>query len=78
MTAVIHHMVSPSTDHQGLVVGIDHLPGLTDLSKRNLHNDGIELGKGIEIVTGDGRNGTLFRMIRFHVLIRSERLGRKR
>ncbi|KAJ9096879.1 hypothetical protein QFC20_006348 [Naganishia adeliensis] len=57
VTAVIHHMLSPSTEKQGLVVGIDHLPGLTDLSKRNLQNDGIEVGKGIEIVTGDGRNG---------------------
>lgn len=51
-------MLSPSTEKQGLVVGIDHLPGLTDLSKRNLQSDGIEVGKEIEIVTGDGRNGT--------------------
>ncbi|KAI5452710.1 hypothetical protein NCC49_000459 [Naganishia albida] len=59
LTAVIHHMVSPSPLKQGLVVGIDHLPGLTDLSRHNLRNDGIEVGegKGIEITTGDGRKG---------------------
>lgn len=60
VTAVIHHMVCPpGGEKNGLVVGIDHLPGLTELSKRNLKSDGIEVGegKGIEIVTGDGRKG---------------------
>ncbi|KAJ9107278.1 hypothetical protein QFC21_000725 [Naganishia friedmannii] len=52
-------IASPQAGKGGVVVGIDHLPGLTDLSRRNLKNDGIELskGSGIEIVTGDGRKG---------------------
>ncbi|GHJ86454.1 hypothetical protein NliqN6_2856 [Naganishia liquefaciens] len=60
LTAVMHRMVSPTdSDIKGTVIGIDHLSGLTDLSVRNLKNDGVETGsgKGIEIVTGDGRNG---------------------
>ena len=60
VTAVMHRMVSPTdSDIKGTVIGIDHLSGLTDLSVRNLKNDGVETGsgKGIEIVTGDGRNG---------------------
>jgi hypothetical protein len=71
VTAVIHHMISPSQEKQGLVVGIDHLPGLTDLSRRNLQKDGIEVGegKGIEIVTGDGRKGTPFPITGLRTLI---------
>lgn len=50
---------SSKPGQRGLVVGIDHLPGLTDLSTRNLKSDGIEPSEdsGIEIVTGDGRKG---------------------
>ena len=53
-------MVSPpDSGSKGTVIGIDHLSGLTDLSVRNLRSDGVEVGpgKGIEIVTGDGRKG---------------------
>jgi hypothetical protein len=60
VTAVIHNMTSsPQPKGDGMVLGIDHLPGLTDLSRRNLKNDGVDLseGSGIEIVTGDGRKG---------------------
>lgn len=60
LTAVIHNMTSsPQPKGDGMVLGIDHLPGLTDLSRRNLKNDGVDLseGSGIEIVTGDGRKG---------------------
>jgi hypothetical protein len=64
-------MIAPSQEKQGLVVGIDHLPGLTDLSRRNLQNDGIEVGegKGIEIVTGDGRQGAPFPITVLRTLI---------
>jgi protein-L-isoaspartate(D-aspartate) O-methyltransferase len=61
VTAVIHRMVSSSeSNFKGQVIGIDHLPGLTALATRNLKSDGIEVGpgKGIEIVTGDGRKGS--------------------
>lgn len=54
-------MVSPADSKvKGIVIGIDHLPGLTDLATRNLKSDGIEVGQGqgIEIVTGDGRKGS--------------------
>ena len=40
-----------------MVVGIDHVEGLTAMSRENLKKDGIELGKKIDIVTGDGRAG---------------------
>lgn len=83
VTAVIHHMVSPSPLKQGLVVGIDHLPGLTDLSRQNLRNDGIEVGegKGIEIITGDGRKGMPLpfpQRSRVPTLITLARFGSKR
>lgn len=49
----------PDSDGKGRVIGIDHLSGLTDLSVRNLRSDGVEVdsGKGVDIVTGDGRKG---------------------
>lgn len=44
---------------QGIVVGIDHIPTLTDLARSNIASDlGVrETGGKIEIVTGDGRLG---------------------
>ncbi|KAL1405291.1 hypothetical protein Q8F55_008918 [Vanrija albida] len=61
LTAVLHRLAPRAT-----VIGIDHISGLTDLSRANLAKDGVALGgeEGIDIVLGDGRagwppNGTL-------------------
>lgn len=62
----MHRLVSPPTGPAGLVIGIDHLSGLNDLARTNMLADGIQLGlstgpegkqSGVDIVTGDGRNG---------------------
>lgn len=55
MTAVLHHL-APSA----VVVGIDHISGLTNLSTANLGKDGLDVdqsGSKICIITGDGREG---------------------
>ena len=55
VTAVLHHLAPHAA-----VVGIDHLPGLVEMSRENLRKDGIDLGAGqgrIEMVCGDGREG---------------------
>lgn len=42
------------------VVGIEHIAGLVEQSKKNLLADGVKLGAvegGIEIIHGDGRQG---------------------
>lgn len=47
VTSVIHRLVSPvssSSTGQGLTIGIDHLPGLVDLSRKNITSDRITLG----------------------------------
>lgn len=57
VTSILHRLVGPT----GLVIGIDHLPGLVTLSKRNMTNDGVPLGVrdgiGVEVILGDGRQG---------------------
>ena len=56
MTAVFHHLAPHAT-----VVGIEHIEGLVEQSKKNLQADGVKLGAvtgGVEIVHGDGREGT--------------------
>ncbi|KAK7681414.1 hypothetical protein QCA50_015506 [Cerrena zonata] len=54
--AVLHHLVG----RRGKVVGIEHIPELTEWSRENLSRDGLDLawGKGsIEMITGDGKQG---------------------
>jgi len=56
LSAVLHHLVSPG----GTVVGIEHIPELTEWSVKNLKDDGLgeALEKGeIVMVAGDGREG---------------------
>ncbi|WOO85844.1 Protein-L-isoaspartate(D-aspartate) O-methyltransferase [Vanrija pseudolonga] len=52
LTAVLHRLAPSAT-----VIGIDHIRGLTDMSRANLAKDGVALGvaHGIDIVLGDGR-----------------------
>ncbi|KAI9638322.1 protein-L-isoaspartate O-methyltransferase [Dioszegia hungarica] len=55
LTAVLHHLAPSAT-----VVGIDHIPGLTQMSRMNLAKDGLAVDSDdarIRIVTGDGRRG---------------------
>lgn len=55
-TGLFHVLTSPG----GAVVGIDHIPALTDLSKKNLVNAGFRnaiAAEELQIVTGDGRAG---------------------
>ena len=61
---IFHLLVSPRTaapigDATGLVLGIDHLPDLTDLATRNLKKsfaDELASSK-IKVITADGRLG---------------------
>ncbi|XP_055337542.1 protein-L-isoaspartate(D-aspartate) O-methyltransferase-like [Paramacrobiotus metropolitanus] len=55
LTAAMAHMVGRS----GKVVGIDHLPELTNLSRENIKKDDADLldSGRIKLVTGDGRKG---------------------
>lgn len=60
VTAVLYRLVGPT----GYVNGIDHLPDLTALARRNLEEDGLdpsteegEQRRGIKVVCGDGRAG---------------------
>ena len=56
LLAVMHQLVSPG----GRVVGIDHIPELTEMSVKNLRADGRgdALDDGtVKVVTGDGRQG---------------------
>jgi len=56
LLAIMHQLVSP----RGRVVGIDHIPELTEMSVKNLRADGRgdALDDGtIKVVTGDGRQG---------------------
>jgi len=57
LMGILHELVQPG----GKAVGIDHIKGLTDLSRANLAKDpkhAAPLASGdIEIVTGDGRQG---------------------
>ncbi|KAH8080197.1 protein-L-isoaspartate O-methyltransferase [Filobasidium floriforme] len=39
LTAVMHRLVGPT----GLIIGIDHLPGLVEMSKNNLATDGVSV-----------------------------------
>lgn len=39
VTAVMHKLVGPT----GLIIGIDHLPGLVEMSKNNLAADGVSI-----------------------------------
>ena len=50
VTAVFRYLAPRAT-----VVGIDHIPTLTERSKTNLKNDGV---KDVIILCGDGRLGT--------------------
>lgn len=61
-------VASKAAGHEGnVIVGIDHLPSLTALGKRNLEADGLVVGEGeqkkgaakIVMVCGDGREGYL-------------------
>lgn len=57
MTAVFHHLAPHAT-----VVGIEHIEGLVEQSRRNLQADGVKLGAvagGVDIIHGDGRQGQL-------------------
>jgi protein-L-isoaspartate(D-aspartate) O-methyltransferase len=61
VTAVFHHLAPQAT-----VIGIEHIEGLVEQSKKNLRADGIELGTGpgrLEIIQGDGRQGEYNRTI---------------
>jgi protein-L-isoaspartate(D-aspartate) O-methyltransferase len=54
MTACMAYMVGD----KGKVVGIDHVPQLTDMATRNMRKDHPEYLEGrVELVTGDGRQG---------------------
>ncbi|KAH8858175.1 Protein-L-isoaspartate(D-aspartate) O-methyltransferase [Schistosoma japonicum] len=65
LTACMALMVGPT----GVAVGIEHVDKLTDFSLSNVRNwfnhsqyaqsSGIELGKQLKLVTGDGRQGWL-------------------
>ncbi|KAG7529918.1 hypothetical protein FFLO_05323 [Filobasidium floriforme] len=57
LTAVMHRLVGPT----GLIIGIDHLPGLVEMSKNNLAADGVsvsdsELETGAETGNADRRD----------------------
>jgi protein-L-isoaspartate(D-aspartate) O-methyltransferase len=47
VTAVMHRLVGPT----GLIIGIDHLPGLVEMSKNNLAADGVSVSVS-ELETG--------------------------
>jgi|SRR5579859_6927467 len=57
LTAVLARLVQPD----GIVVGIEHLPGLSELAKQNLlkdpENKKLMDSGHIIVVTGDGRLG---------------------
>lgn len=61
VTAVMHRLVGPT----GLIVGIDHLPGLVEMSKNNLAADGVsvsvseqqEMGAKTRTKSGDTDGG---------------------
>jgi protein-L-isoaspartate(D-aspartate) O-methyltransferase len=60
VTAVMHKLVGPT----GLIIGIDHLPGLVEMSKNNLAADGLsvsvselETGAKEQRKTGDAYGG---------------------
>ncbi|KAF8591319.1 PCMT-domain-containing protein, partial [Ramaria rubella] len=57
--AIFHHLVSPYAEKKGRVFGIDHIPELVEWSVTNLKRDNLSfaLGKEIEVVVGDGRQG---------------------
>jgi protein-L-isoaspartate(D-aspartate) O-methyltransferase len=60
LTAIFHHLVS-TEGTSGKVVGIDHVHELVDWSVENLRSDGLGPdidAKRIEMITGDGRQGT--------------------
>lgn len=55
VTAVFHHLAPQAT-----VVGVDHIPGLVDMARRNLAKDGVRVGAvsgAVDVVLGDGRLG---------------------
>jgi protein-L-isoaspartate(D-aspartate) O-methyltransferase len=55
VTAVLHHLAPRAT-----VVGIDHIAGLTQMSRTNLVRDGLaadSVDARLHIVTRDGRRG---------------------
>lgn len=59
--AIFYRLVtSPDSSARGKVVGIEHIPELTDWSRSNLKSDGLEpeLERGdIIMLSGDGRQG---------------------
>ncbi|KAF9003153.1 protein-L-isoaspartate O-methyltransferase [Hymenopellis radicata] len=59
LAAVLYHLAS-SKETKGKVIGIEHIPELTEWSEENLRNDGLAYAletKDIQIITGDGRLG---------------------
>ncbi len=61
---MFYHLAS-SQGKKGNVIGIEHIPELTEWSEANLRNDGLADAldsKDIQIVTGDGRLGKHFGM----------------
>ena len=62
MTAVFHHLAPHAT-----VIGIEHIEGLVEQSRKNLRADGVKLGDGpggVQIIQGDGREGRFIQRIR--------------
>jgi len=66
LTSVLYHLVRNDDDAQQqrststLIVGIEHIPVLTELAQRNIRADGLSSAldsQGIVLVTGDGRLG---------------------
>ncbi|KAI0035824.1 Pcmt1-prov protein [Vararia minispora EC-137] len=61
LSAVFYHLVSPPSSPTGKVVGIEHIPELSDWSKSNLRADGLgaALDSGsVVMIAGDGRLGS--------------------
>ncbi|KAF8591324.1 protein-L-isoaspartate O-methyltransferase [Ramaria rubella] len=76
--AIFHHLVSPpSAEKKGRVVGIDHIPELVEWSVANLKRDNLSLalGKEIEVVVGDGRQGYSLEGNTFGMCVRSQAKG---
>lgn len=63
MLSVFHHLTNADRANRGHIVGIEHIPQLTDISLENMQRDGLSdeiQSKRIAVVTGDGRKGTRY------------------
>ncbi|KIY45833.1 protein-L-isoaspartate O-methyltransferase [Fistulina hepatica ATCC 64428] len=58
LTAVLHHLASADArpSKPSVIVGIEHIPELVEISKENIKKDGLA-GSDILFVCGDGRKG---------------------